>query len=133
MPSFEQLILSAPMGFVDACLALNSLAETKEATLQTIVQEAWNEATKKQNATNSETKSYNNERKGLLFIVRSMRTAQPPPSLSVAANVLVSSTCLFQSTVEKTLLLIKELSKSADSADMDSVKVCLYLLLIGDD
>ncbi|RYH31797.1 hypothetical protein EON65_01915 [archaeon] len=103
MPHFEQLILSAPIGFVNICQKLNALAESKEEVLNKHTSAAWLLAT--DNCTNSE-----DEVKAIAFIVKSMKQAQPACSLSQTAIILASNTVLTKDCIEKILLKVKEYS-----------------------
>jgi hypothetical protein len=127
MPTFEQLILSAPFGFANASLTLNKLVEglEEEATIiDELVSESWNEAINRTDATTKEaiqlSLQYSNEKKVISFIIRSMRQANPAPSISNAANILAGNSFLTKETIEKILIKIKELS-SKESTDIKQI------------
>jgi uncharacterized protein YjaG (DUF416 family) len=105
MPSFEQLILSAPLGFVNTLLKLNFYAEHQLEKLDQIVISAWQQI--QLGSTNA-----SDEVKAISFIIRSMKQAQPPSGLSQTANVLASNTVLTKDCIEKILIKVKELSSS---------------------
>jgi hypothetical protein len=118
MPSFDQLILSAPLGFTNSCIALNSLVEAQPEVISQITEQAWNEIVHKQ-STNIE-KKYLNEKRTVSHIVKSMKQATPTPGISAAAKVLAATTFLNTDTIEKILLKVKEIS-STDNADVSEV------------
>ncbi len=117
MPSFEQLIMSAPLGFANSCLALNTVANEDEGGLANAVTESYYHVVKK---TEISILKYHREKKAIAFIIRSMKSAQPTPSISNAANILLSKSFLTQDSVEKILLKVKELS-GTDSSEIESI------------
>jgi hypothetical protein len=117
MPTFEQLIMSAPLGFANSCSALNTLATEDETSLAGAVTESYYHVVKK---TEISILKHHREKKAIAFIIRSMKTAQPTPSMSNAANILMSKSFLTQDSVEKILLKVKELS-GADSSEIESI------------
>lgn len=127
MPTFEQLILSPPVGFVASCLEINELAQRDEAKSQEIVRDAWREVQTNSSSNDRANEEFLNIKRGIITIIRAMKTAQPAPSLSVTAKTLVASTLLTQSSVEMILLQVKELSKSTETEVAALVKVMTLL------
>lgn len=123
MPTFEQLILSPPSGFVASCLEINDLAQKNEGKIQEIVRDAWKEVQSSSSSNNVADADFLNIKRGIITVIRAMKSANPAPSISATAKALVASTLLTQSSVEIILLQIKELSKSADSEVSALVKV----------
>jgi hypothetical protein len=124
MPTFEQLILSPPAGFVSCCLETNKLAESNGESLQNIVRQAWKESFNNSATVTVESDtSLQNIKKVVAVIIRFMKSATPAPSISSAAKILVATTLLTQQSVELILLQIKELSKAADANTMGPTKV----------
>ncbi len=126
MPTFEHLLLGAPLGFANSCLALNKLVADcgdNDETLNNAIVEAWYHVLKK---TELSTLSLHNEKKAIIYIIRSMKSAQPAPSISAAANLLMTKSFLTQNSVEKILLKVKELS-SSDNDDIVNVMKVGYL------
>lgn len=133
MPSFEQLILSSPSGFVQSCLALNKVAAENEEILSKLVIFAWKDVMSNGAPLDQELLGFENEKDGLVHIVRAMKGAQPTVGISAAAKVLLSSSLLIQASVEKILMQVKELSKASAGENNDK-KVLIYycsLLFLG--
>jgi hypothetical protein len=125
MPSFEQLLLSAPHGFASSCLALNKLDVTNES-FASAVQESYFHVV---NRTELNPTNLHREKKTISFIIRSMKSAHPVPSLSNAANTLLSKSLLSQSVMEQILLKVKELSSLSEDSPVDKIlKVTVHLL-----
>lgn len=120
MPTFEQCVLSAPYGFMNSCLALNKLlVENGESSLiEDIVAESWNNIVRK--IDQDQFSRYDNEKKAISYIIKSMKQSNPAPSISNAANILASNSFLNKDTIEKILIKVKELS-SQESADIKEI------------
>lgn len=112
MPQFEQLILSAPQGFINTSLHLNSLALEENDKLETLVATAWQQVLTGGTSTSDEVKAIG-------FVIRSMKQAQPSSSLSQTANVLASTTVLSKECIEKILVKVKELSASEQTEKIE--------------
>jgi hypothetical protein len=127
MPTFEQFVLAAPYGFMNSCLSLNRLlsdSSNGESTIiDELVTEAWNNIVTKFDQSNKFDTQHSNEKKGVAFIIRSMKTANPPPSISNAANILASNSFLTKDTIEKILIKVKELSaqEANNTADVKQI------------
>jgi hypothetical protein len=133
MPTFEQLILSPPSGFVASCLEINDLAQKNEGKIQEIVRDAWKEVQSSSSSNNVADADFLNIKRGIITVIRAMKSANPAPSISATAKALVASTLLTQSSVEVILLQIKELSKSADSEVSTLLKVCTETQYVATD
>lgn len=131
MPTFEQFVLSAPYGFPNACLALNKILSDHEETtiIEEIVAESWNNIV---NKTDHDTyqQQYQNEKKAIIYIIKSMKQSTPPPSISNAANILASNSFLTKDTIEKILIKIKELSATETTDIKQILKVRSRRLMI---
>ncbi len=123
MPTFEQLILSPPAGFVASCTEINDLATRDEVKLQQLVRDAWKDIQSNSTSNERANEEFLNIKRGIAIVIRAMKNAQPAASLSVMAKTLVSSTLLNQQSVEMILLQVKELSKSTDPEVSAVVKV----------
>lgn len=114
MPTFEQLILSAPYGFPNGCLSINKLlADAEEGTpsatlIEDIVKESWNNVVNKLEG--DQFNKYKNEKNAIIFIIKCMKQSTPAPSIANAANILASNSFLTKDAIEKVLIKIKELS-----------------------
>jgi hypothetical protein len=119
MPTFEQYILSAPYGFTNACLAVNKLlSENEEGSplatiIEDIVQESWNNVVNKIDS--DQFNQYKNEKKAIIYIIKSMKQSNPAPSIANAANLLASNSFLTKDAIEKILIKIKELSSQENT------------------
>lgn len=135
MPSFDVLLLSAPLGFVDSCLLINQFSETKENELQLIIKEVWDLELKK--IIESQTTSLSQEspetikkiKRVITFIIQSMKQAQPTPSISITANVLASKSFLTKECIEKILLTIKEVSSQAANEEISPLEIAKVIIL----
>lgn len=123
MPTFEQLILSPPAGFVASCLEINALVAKDEEKLKQITQEAWRDVLANTSTNDRVNEDVQNIKKGVTTIIRTMKAAQPSASIANAAKILLASTLLTQQSVETVLLQVKELSKSVDPELSALVKV----------
>jgi hypothetical protein len=123
MPTFEQFVLAAPYGFMNSCLSLNILIsdsnDEESSIIEQIVSEAWNNIVTKTDQSNKFDSQHSNEKKGVAYIIRSMKSANPPPSISNAANILASNSFLTKDAIEKILIKVKELSAQEASNNTD--------------
>ncbi len=131
MPTFEQFVLSAPYGFPNACLALNKILSDNEETtiIEEIVAESWNNIVNKIDHDTYQ-QQYQNEKKAIIYIIKSMKQSTPSPSISNAANILASNSFLTKDTIEKILIKIKELSATETTDIKQILKVRYRRLMI---
>lgn len=91
MPSFDYLILSAPVGFVKGCSLLSTLS-TDADQFNEVVSQALNGAS-------SETVFRIEEKKTVGYILKARLLATPKPSSSDIATALDSSTILSSESI----------------------------------
>ena len=95
MPSFEQNILSSPIGFSSGCLSLNSLSSDFDIFIRHIGKIL---LTQKQGQISSTTSSISNQT--IEFIGRQYFSSTPKPSLEEIQKVLTLCTVLNEEAIQ---------------------------------
>lgn len=107
MPSFEVLILGAPVGFIDGCCRINELASISPNVLDNLIFKS--AADPNFSPSNPSEALQSKTIKTINYIVRSFKTANPPIDAPRASATLSASTILTKEIIDK---FITELQSS---------------------
>jgi hypothetical protein len=111
MPTFEALIVGAPLGFSESCSELNSLATSDAELFSVLVSQSY-QSDKFSSAVAREI-SHSKELKSINFIIRCYKVAVPQPSFPQVAGVLDTNTSLTRDTLEKLVSALQSQGSSS--------------------
>lgn len=122
MPSFENFVIGAPVGFSQGCISLNELAISDEAYFAQLV----NNSLKKSDYLPKDAKDlqHKNEIKCLNYLVRSSRQATPVPTIPQIATILDTNSFLTRDCVEKLAVELQSFASNTDSDIKQITQVC---------
>ena len=106
MPSFENLIVGAPVGFNQSCSDVNTLALSDPDLLSSLVAKSLSLANFI--PTNPAEFDYGKIIKAINFIIRSYKTANPAPTFPQMASALDLNSLLTRDSVEKIIVAIQD-------------------------
>ena len=122
MPTFENLIVGAPVGFSKSCSELNDLASSDPEQLANLVIKSLSIANFVPSDSSEQSKY--KEIKAINFIVRSYKTANPSPSFPQLASTLDQNTLLTRDSVEKIIVAIQNASTTNQNVPLLSQVRC---------